>query len=102
MSRVPRTLYPLIVVGFATLAAGCGSAAGSGDEVTLTSSVTAGQQSSLQQSFVGVIVNLSGQVIGIPTLAALDPAMGAEAPGIGFAIDSNTVRRVADLLVASR
>jgi putative serine protease PepD len=42
-------------------------------------------------------------VIGIPTLAALDPQMGAsEAPGIGFAIDSNTVRRVAGALAHSR
>jgi putative serine protease PepD len=47
----------------------------------------------------GALVDLSGQVIGIPTLAALDPQMGAaEAPGIGFAIDSNTVRRVAGAL----
>jgi hypothetical protein len=38
----------------------------------------------------GALVDLSGQVIGIPTLAALDPEMGAEAPGIGYAIDSNT------------
>ena len=49
----------------------------------------------------GALVDLSGQVIGIPTLAAVDPEMGAEAPGIGFAIDSNTVRRVADTLVRS-
>ncbi len=51
----------------------------------------------------GALVDLSGRVIGIPTLAALDPQMGAsEAPGIGFAIDSNTVRRVAAVLVHSR
>jgi len=43
----------------------------------------------------GALVDVSGQVIGIPTLAAIDPEMGAAAPGIGFAIDSNTVRRVA-------
>ena len=47
----------------------------------------------------GALVDLSGQVIGIPTLAAFDPEMGAEAPGIGFAIDSNTVRQVAARLV---
>jgi putative serine protease PepD len=47
----------------------------------------------------GALVDLSGRVIGIPTLAALDPQMGAsEAPGIGFAIDSNTARRVAGAL----
>jgi putative serine protease PepD len=49
----------------------------------------------------GALVDLSGQVIGIPTLAAVDPEMGAEAPGIGFAIDSNTVRQVAHTLVGS-
>jgi putative serine protease PepD len=43
----------------------------------------------------GALVDLSGQVIGIPTLAAFDPEMGATAPGIGFAIDSNTVRKAA-------
>ncbi len=49
----------------------------------------------------GALVDLSGHVIGIPTLAAVDPEMGAEAPGIGFAIDSNTVRHVAATLVGS-
>jgi S1-C subfamily serine protease len=47
----------------------------------------------------GALVDLSGRVIGIPTLAAVDPQMGGgQAPGIGFAIDSNTVRRVASAL----
>jgi putative serine protease PepD len=50
----------------------------------------------------GALVDLSGHVIGIPTLSAVDPEMGAEAPGIGFAIDSNTVRQVAATLVRSR
>jgi S1-C subfamily serine protease len=50
----------------------------------------------------GALVNLSGQVIGIPTLAAIDPDMGnSAAPGIGFAIASNSVRRVADQLIAA-
>jgi putative serine protease PepD len=49
----------------------------------------------------GALVDLSGRVIGIPTLSAIDPEMGAEAPGIGFAIDSNTVRRVAIRLASS-
>jgi S1-C subfamily serine protease len=43
----------------------------------------------------GALVDLSGRVIGIPTLSAIDPEMGAQAPGIGFAIDSDTVRRTA-------
>jgi S1-C subfamily serine protease len=50
----------------------------------------------------GALVNLSGQVIGIPTLAAIDPDMGnSAAPGIGFAIPSNSVRRVADQLITA-
>ena len=34
-------------------------------------------------------------------VAAVDPEMGVQAPGIGFAIDSNTVRRAADALLRS-
>jgi S1-C subfamily serine protease len=51
----------------------------------------------------GALVNLSDQVVGIPTLAAVDQQIGnSAAPGIGFAIASNTVRRVADQLIAAR
>jgi putative serine protease PepD len=49
----------------------------------------------------GALVNLRGQVIGIPTLAAADQESGGAAPGIGFAIPSNTVKRIADQLVKS-
>jgi S1-C subfamily serine protease len=50
----------------------------------------------------GALVDLSGRVIGIPTLAALDPDLGnAQAPGIGFAISSDTVRRIAGRLIAA-
>jgi putative serine protease PepD len=48
----------------------------------------------------GALVALDGGVVGIPTLAALDPEFGnAQASGIGFAIPSNTVRSVADRLI---
>jgi S1-C subfamily serine protease len=49
----------------------------------------------------GALVDLSGRVTGIPTLAAVDPQMGGVAPGIGFAIPSNTVVRIATGLTAS-
>ncbi len=52
----------------------------------------------------GALVDVAGRVIGIPTLAALDPQMGgaqAQAPGIGFAIPSTTVRSVASGLIAA-
>jgi putative serine protease PepD len=48
----------------------------------------------------GALVNLEGQVIGIPTLTATDPQLGGgQAPGIGFAIPSNTVKDIASQLV---
>jgi putative serine protease PepD len=49
----------------------------------------------------GALVNLSGQVIGIPTLAAASPASGAPAPGIGFAIPSSVVRDIAGQIIAT-
>ncbi len=47
----------------------------------------------------GALVNLQDTVIGIPTLAAQLPGKGGAAPGIGFAIPSNTVRNIADQLI---
>ncbi|MEV1009005.1 trypsin-like peptidase domain-containing protein [Streptomyces sp. NPDC049881] len=48
----------------------------------------------------GALVNLSGQVIGIPTLAARDPGLsGGQAPGIGFAIPASTVTFLADQMI---
>jgi S1-C subfamily serine protease len=47
----------------------------------------------------GALVDLQGQVIGIPTLAATDPELGGTAPGLGFAIPSNTVRDIAAQLI---
>ncbi|MEU5422917.1 S1C family serine protease [Streptomyces sp. NPDC020667] len=50
----------------------------------------------------GALVNLAGQVIGIPTLAATDPELGqGAAPGIGFAIPATTVRTIAGQIVKS-
>ncbi|OLF08462.1 signal protein PDZ [Actinophytocola xinjiangensis] len=47
----------------------------------------------------GALVDMSNQVIGIPTLAATDQELGGAAPGIGFAIASNTVKRIVDQIV---
>jgi len=49
----------------------------------------------------GALVNLAGQVIGVPTLAATLPGQGGLAPGIGFAIPSNTVKNIANQLIKS-
>jgi S1-C subfamily serine protease len=42
----------------------------------------------------GALVDLDGQLIGIPTLAAVDPSTGVAANGIGFAISSNRMETV--------
>jgi len=48
----------------------------------------------------GALVDLEGQVVGIPTLAALDQQLGgSQAPGIGFAIPSTTVANIAGQIV---
>jgi putative serine protease PepD len=50
----------------------------------------------------GALVDLAGEVIGIPTLTALDPQLGnTAAAGIGFAIPSNDVVDVAGQLIAN-
>jgi S1-C subfamily serine protease len=49
----------------------------------------------------GALVDLDSAVVGIPTLAAIDPDLGgSQADGIGFAIPSNTVKRIAAQLIA--
>jgi putative serine protease PepD len=47
----------------------------------------------------GALVDLDGQVVGIPTLAASDPQMGGSAPGIGFAVPSNIATDIARQLI---
>ncbi|NUR27288.1 MAG: PDZ domain-containing protein [Catenulispora sp.] len=50
----------------------------------------------------GALVDLSSQVVGIPSAAALNPELGdSAAPGIGFAIPTATATRIADQLIAS-
>lgn len=50
----------------------------------------------------GALVNLAGQVMGIPTLAAVDQELGGSAaPGIGFVISSNMVTNIARQLIAT-
>lgn len=47
----------------------------------------------------GALVDLSGQVIGIPTLAAESQQGGGAAPGIGFAIPSRIVTNIAGQII---
>ena len=47
----------------------------------------------------GGLVNLRSQVIGMPTLGAVDPQIGSAVPGIGFALSSNTVTDFANQII---
>lgn len=47
----------------------------------------------------GALVNLNSEVIGIPTLAAVNPVVGGTAPGIGFAIPSDTATDLASQII---
>lgn len=49
----------------------------------------------------GALVDLAGDVVGIPTLAATDPELGGSAPGIGFAIPSSIATDNANQLIST-
>lgn len=74
---------------------------GEGNGVTLSNVIQTSAEINPGNSG-GALVDLSGHVVGVPTLAALDPEFGdTPAAGIGFAIPSNTVRGVADRLIGA-
>ncbi len=47
----------------------------------------------------GALVDLQGELVGIPTLSAIDPQFQTPANGVGFAIPSNRVRFIAPQLI---
>jgi putative serine protease PepD len=49
----------------------------------------------------GALVDLTGAVVGIPTLTAVDQELGGTYPGIGFAISSDTAKNIADQIITS-
>lgn len=77
-----------------------GRSVGEGNGVVLPSTV---QTSALINpgNSGGALVDLAGDVVGIPTLAAADQATGSAAAGIGFAIPADTVRLIAPQLIAT-
>jgi putative serine protease PepD len=72
-------------------AGGSSSASTITDAIQTTAAINGGNSG-------GALVNLNDQVIGIPTAAARDPEAGA-APGIGFAIPSNTATSIASQII---
>ncbi|GCE27318.1 hypothetical protein KDA_28020 [Dictyobacter alpinus] len=49
----------------------------------------------------GALVDLQGQLVGIPTLTAVDPEFNSPANGVGFAIPSNRVQFIATQLIST-
>ena len=49
----------------------------------------------------GALVDLQGNLIGIPTLTAIDPEFNTPANGVGFAIPSNRVSFIAQQIIAT-
>jgi S1-C subfamily serine protease len=49
----------------------------------------------------GALVNMQGQLIGIPTLSAIDPEFNTPANGVGFAIPSNRVKFITSQIIAT-
>jgi len=49
----------------------------------------------------GALIDLQGNLIGIPTLGAIDAEFNTPANGVGFAIPSNTVAAVVSQLIAT-
>ncbi|GLV58929.1 hypothetical protein KDH_57570 [Dictyobacter sp. S3.2.2.5] len=47
----------------------------------------------------GALVDLQGNLVGIPTLTAVDPEFNSPANGVGFAIPSNRVQFIATQLI---
>lgn len=47
----------------------------------------------------GALVDLDARVVGITTLAAVDPQVGGTAPGIGFAIPSTIAKDITEQLI---
>jgi S1-C subfamily serine protease len=49
----------------------------------------------------GALVDLQGNLIGIPTLTAIDPEFNTPASGVGFAIPSNRVATIVPQIISS-
>jgi len=49
----------------------------------------------------GALVDMQGNLIGIPTLTAIDPEFNAPASGVGFAIPVNRVKFIAPQIIQS-
>jgi S1-C subfamily serine protease len=49
----------------------------------------------------GALVDLQGQLIGVPTLTIFNPTFHSPASGVGFAIPSNLVKFIVPQIIAT-
>ena len=49
----------------------------------------------------GALVDLQGELVGVPTLTILNPTFSSPASGIGFAVPSNRVKFIVPQLIAT-
>jgi putative serine protease PepD len=96
----PLGLFDSVTQGIVSATGRTVSAAEQGGQALITAAIQTSAAINPGNSG-GALVNLDEQVIGIPTLAARLPESGGAAPGIGFAIPSNTVRNIAGQLIAT-
>jgi putative serine protease PepD len=96
----PLGLFDSVTQGIVSATGRTVSAAEQGGQALITAAIQTSAAINPGNSG-GALVNLDEQVIGIPTLAARLPESGGAAPGIGFAIPSNTVRNIASQIIAT-
>ncbi|WP_240135985.1 S1C family serine protease [Streptomyces sp. MUM 178J] len=92
-SSVTQGIVSAVGRAVTTSAAGGGVSTTFGNMVQTSAAINPGNSG-------GALVDLDGEVVGVPTLAATDPDLGGTAaPGIGFAIPSSTVRSITDQII---
>ncbi len=94
----PLGLFDSVTQGIVSATGRTVSEDDGGDHVIITSAIQTSAAINPGNSG-GALVNLEDQVIGIPTLTARLPDAGGAAPGIGFAIPSDTVREIANQII---
>jgi putative serine protease PepD len=94
----PLGLFDSVTQGIVSATGRTVSESGAGGATIITSAIQTSAAINPGNSG-GALVTLDDQVIGIPTLAARLPDAGGAAPGIGFAIPSDTVRSIANQII---
>ena len=81
MSRVKRPAYACLAFLVAALAAGCGTAASTGDQISNARVVPTDDAISLQERFVSIVNTVSPAVVQVRTAVALGSGVVFDARG---------------------